>query len=117
MVDFLNQFSVREEAPALIGGVGQGGDADALVARFGARWRKTPAKGCWCLTSNGLQFTIVKYGGRWDIAAYGYDTTEEFRRAFEENNHSSNAVYFQTEPGDKYTGLSLIRYMRENGYM
>jgi hypothetical protein len=117
MTSFLNQFSIREEAPLLIGGVGQGGDVDALVARFGSRWRKTPAKGCWCLVSDGLQFTIVAYRDRWDVAAYSYDTTEEFRRAFEAKTHVANAVYFQTEIGDKYSGLAVIRYMRKNGYL
>jgi len=117
MADFLKQFSVRTEAPVLVGGTNQGGDIDALVVRFGSRWRKTPAKDCWCILSDGLQFTIVPYGEKWDIAAYQYDTPEEFRQAFEAKNHVANACYFQTEAGDKYTGVAVIRYMRKNGYL
>jgi hypothetical protein len=114
---FHTEFFVRDEPPVLIGGVGSGGDADALVARFGNRWRKTPAKTCWHIASPGLQFTIVPYRERWDIAAYRYDTVDEFRRAFEAKTHVGEAVYFQTEPGDKYTGVAVTRWMRENGYL
>lgn len=116
LVDLV-KFVAAEERPILIGGIGQGGAADALVKRFGDRWRKTPVKGCWCLESDGLQFTMVRMGDQWDIAAYPYDTKAEFRQAFEEKTHCANAVYFQTKPGDKYTGVAVIRWMQQNGYM
>ena len=105
------------QSPLLIGGVGQSGYTEALVKRFGNHWRKTPVKGVWCLESPGLQFTIVPYGEQWDIAAYEYETIAEFRKAFEEKSHCSNAIYIQTKLSDKYTGVAVIRYMREHGLL
>lgn len=113
----LKSFSVSPIKPTLVGGVGQGGPIDELVRRFGDHWKKTPAIFCWCLESPGLQFTIIPLSDQWDIAAYPYETVAEFRKAFEDKTHVANAVYFQTIPTDKYTGLAVIRYMQQNGYM
>ena len=114
----LIEFKGVQLRPRLIGGVGQGGNTEALVNRFGTMWRKTPSEDVWCLESPGLQFTIVALSnGRWDIAAYNYDTIAEFRSDFEKRLHVANAVYFQTQPGDKYTGVAIIRYMQEQGML
>lgn len=102
-------------APTLVGGLGQGGDMDALAKRFGDRWTKTPAKECWCLAIPGMQFTIIPYREKWDIAFYEYETVAEFRKAFTERTHVGNAIYFQTLPSDKYTGLAVVRFLKERG--
>lgn len=113
----LIQFQTPVSAPTFIGGVGQGGDTESLVKRFGDRWRKTPAKEVWCVTSPGAQFTITAHGDLWDIAFYDYETVEEFRKAFNEKTHAYNAIYFQTQPGDKYTGVAVIRFLKDRGLM
>lgn len=109
----------RIEAPDLFGGivVGEENPINAFIKRFGGHWRKTPAKGVWCLTEPGLQFTMTAMGDVWDIAAYPYETVSEFRVAFEKGTHAGNAAYFQTQPGDKYTGLAVIRYMQKNNLL
>lgn len=100
------------QAPMLFGEVGRDPVINAFVERFGDRWRKMPAKDCWCLTSNGMQFTIIPYRDRWDIAFYDYETTAEFREAFEKKTHVGNAIYFQTEAGDDFTGHAVIRFLQ-----
>lgn len=72
-------------------------------------------KDCWCLTSDRMQFTIVPYGDRWDIAFYDYETVTEFRKAFAEKTHVGNAIYFQTEVGDEYTSHAVIRFLQSRG--
>lgn len=113
------QFTVKEvdSAPLLIGGVGQEGFTETFVKRFGTKWKRTPAKGVFCLESDGAQFTVVRYAEKWDIAFYDYETVAEFRKAFEEKSHCYNAIYFQTQPGDKYTGVAIIRFMKKKGLM
>jgi hypothetical protein len=110
----LKQFTCGDvnAAPLLIGGIGQGGQTEMLVKRFGTKWKRTPVKGVWCLESPGMQFTMRSFrDGLWDIAFYDYETVEEFRKAFEDKTHCYNAIYFQTQPGDKYTGVAVIRFM------
>ena len=111
----LVDFVLPDVKPELIGGIGQGGAVDDLVKRFGNSWRKTPIKGTWCLESPGMQFTIRSYGSEWDIAFYDYETVAEFRKAFESKEMHFNAIYFQTTSGDKYTGVAILRFLKEWG--
>ena len=118
MSELFNWGNLPPQAPELIGGIGQFGATKALVERFGTKWRKTPSKSVWCLESPGLQFTIMALSnGLWDIAAYEYETIAEFRAAYVNGHHGGNAVYFQTQSGDKYTGVAVIRWMQQRGYM
>lgn len=107
--------AARREAPELVGVIGENATVDAFAKRFGMRWRKTPAENCWCLTSDGMQFTIVPYGDRWDIAYYDYGTVGEFRKAFENKTHVGSAVYFQTLEGETYTIHAVIRFIESRG--
>lgn len=107
--------ALRRDPPPLMGLVGACDTIDAFVKRFGTCWRKTPVANCWYLASDGMQFTIVPYGDKWDIAYYDYETVAEFRSAFESKTHVGNAVYFQTMDGDHYTIHAVIRFLESQG--
>lgn len=117
---FLKHFqgTTASQAPALMGGLGQGGPADAFAARFGTSWRRTPVKGTWALFSDGVQFTVRVYpDGELDIAMYSYATVKEFKSAFETASTLSPDCFFQF-PGTskcKYPYLLMLEKMAELG--
>lgn len=115
-------FVVRAEAPQFLSPTDSREVAVKLKEKLGGSWRPTPTKAgqstrCWWIGADGLQFTIVAYGERWDIAFYEYPTVTEFKAAFEEKSHVSNAIYFQTKSEDFYTGNAILRFLKETGRM
>ena len=109
-------FTTRETKPDLVDVVGYDSEVDAFAKRIGNSWRKTPSKHCWCLAIDGMQFTVQALRNRWDIAYYDYATVAEFRKAFEEKTHGSNAIYFQTRPEEgNVTIYAIIRFLKERG--
>lgn len=118
--DLVSNMEVPVVRPELVGGLGQGGLCDEFVARFGTdHWKKTPAKNCWYIATDGMQFTVV-HSLRYelDFAFYDYDTVAEFRDAFENRTHVGDAIYFQmnnTGVQYKYPALRIIAFLKERG--
>lgn len=110
----LTRFTLPEMAPQLTGGIGQGGEMDEFVRRFGASWRKTPFKGVYFIACDEgpepVQITTKCFGGVWELAYYFLDSTAEFKRLF--GKQGIDAIYKRVEPGFKYPAVQIIRDLK-----
>ena len=109
----LKEFSIRHEPPTLIGGIGQGGQTERFVVKFGTAWKRTPIKGVYFIAADGCQFTLRGD----DCAWYDFATVAKFKHAF--NNEKSllhgNAQYFPLTPVSKYSAVDIMKFLAEQG--
>lgn len=102
----------------LVGGVGQGGPMDDFHKAW--KYRQTGVR-TWLVGrrdgANGCFSMQPMSGGVWDIAWYEFEGPALVMKYLDSPKDypeiAANAVYFQSEPSNKYLALDLLHFMSQ----